>query len=104
MHSTLNSIGGIQVLFPLFAQLDLPSEDQTPAVGSSASSDNQGSDVSAASDNADQSSKATNNMNEVTTNTSLGNRDQSLWYKYIFTCTQRTYIKCRNFSDIQTSL
>ena len=27
VHSTLNSIGGIQVLFPLFAQLDLPSED-----------------------------------------------------------------------------
>jgi hypothetical protein len=26
VHSTLNSIGGIQVLFPLFAQLDLPSE------------------------------------------------------------------------------
>jgi len=24
IHSTLNSIGGIQVLFPLFAQLDLP--------------------------------------------------------------------------------
>jgi hypothetical protein len=27
VHSTLNSIGGVQVLFPLFAQLDLPSED-----------------------------------------------------------------------------
>ena len=27
VHSTLNSIGGIQVLFPLFAQLDLPSAD-----------------------------------------------------------------------------
>eukprot|EP00094_Tigriopus_californicus_P012159 TCALIF_11751-PA protein Name:"Similar to NBEA Neurobeachin (Homo sapiens)" AED:0.12 eAED:0.13 QI:0/0.04/0/0.81/1/1/22/0/1914 len=26
VHSTLNSIGGVQVLFPLFAQLDLPSE------------------------------------------------------------------------------
>lgn len=25
VHSTLNSIGGIQVLFPLFAQLDFPS-------------------------------------------------------------------------------
>lgn len=24
IHSTLNSIGGIQVLFPLFSQLDLP--------------------------------------------------------------------------------
>jgi hypothetical protein len=28
VHSTLNSIGGIQVLFPLFAQLDLPSEEE----------------------------------------------------------------------------
>ena len=27
VHSTLNSIGGIQVLFPLFAQLDYPSAD-----------------------------------------------------------------------------
>ena len=26
VHSTLNSIGGIQVLFPLFAQLDFPSD------------------------------------------------------------------------------
>ena len=29
VHSTLNSIGGIQVLFPLFAQLDLPSSEPT---------------------------------------------------------------------------
>ena len=29
VHSTLNSIGGIQVLFPLFAQLDLPSAEPT---------------------------------------------------------------------------
>lgn len=27
IHSTLNSIGGIQVLFPLFSQLDMPYED-----------------------------------------------------------------------------
>ena len=33
VHSTLNSIGGIQVLFPLFAQLDLPSEDQPTYTG-----------------------------------------------------------------------
>lgn len=26
IHSTLNSIGGIQVLFPLFSQLDLPQD------------------------------------------------------------------------------
>lgn len=26
IHSTLNSVGGIQVLFPLFAQLDLSAE------------------------------------------------------------------------------
>ena len=32
VHSTLNSIGGIQVLFPLFAQLDLPSEEEVSAV------------------------------------------------------------------------
>lgn len=24
IHSTLNSVGGIQVLFPLFSQLDMP--------------------------------------------------------------------------------
>ena len=24
IHSTLNSVGGVQVLFPLFSQLDLP--------------------------------------------------------------------------------
>ena len=32
VHSTLNSIGGIQVLFPMFAQLDLPSEEEVTAV------------------------------------------------------------------------
>ena len=32
VHSTLNSIGGIQVLFPLFAQLDLPSEEEVSAI------------------------------------------------------------------------
>lgn len=30
IHSTLNSIGGIQVLFPLFSQLDLPYEANNP--------------------------------------------------------------------------
>jgi hypothetical protein len=32
VHSTLNSIGGIQVLFPLFAQLDLPAEEEASAI------------------------------------------------------------------------
>lgn len=31
IHSTLNSMGGIQVLFPLFQQLDLP-HDTPPAI------------------------------------------------------------------------
>lgn len=36
VHSTLNSIGGIQVLFPLFAQLDLPSETECEQVSGNA--------------------------------------------------------------------
>ena len=39
VHSTLNSIGGVQVIFPLFAQLDLPSanEEDDKAVAATAS-------------------------------------------------------------------
>lgn len=80
VHSTLNSIGGIQVLFPLFAQLDLPSEDQpgsTVAVVSTG--DNQSDGVSATTDNRDESKKELQN-NQVATNNNNGIRDQSLWY------------------------
>ncbi len=48
VHSTLNSIGGVQVLFPLFAQLDLPSEsDSDDAAAASADGKDEGSVVSA---------------------------------------------------------
>ena len=39
VHSTLNSIGGIQVLFPLFAQLDLPSADTIEVNSTTANGD-----------------------------------------------------------------
>jgi hypothetical protein len=48
VHSTLNSIGGIQVLFPLFAQLDLPSADWAESAGEAAGHEaNEGSKVAA---------------------------------------------------------
>ena len=74
VHSTLNSIGGIQVLFPLFAQLDLPSEDQSSSngVANLALENKQGDDSEAVEDN-DQSKK------EITTVNANGIRDQSLW-------------------------
>ena len=74
VHSTLNSIGGIQVLFPLFAQLDLPSEDQSSSngVANLALENKQGDDSEAVDDN-DQSKK------EITTVNTNGIRDQSLW-------------------------
>ena len=74
VHSTLNSIGGIQVLFPLFAQLDLPSEDQSSSngVANLALENKQGDDSEAIDDN-DQSKK------EITTVNTNGIRDQSLW-------------------------
>ena len=80
VHSTLNSIGGIQVLFPLFAQLDLPSEDQPgSSVTVISTLDNQSDGVSATTDNSDQSKKDVQNT-QVATNTNNGIRDQSLWY------------------------
>ena len=54
VHSTLNSIGGIQVLFPLFAQLDLPSSEP-PTSNEEAS-------------------------NDKSLATPVGAKDQSLWY------------------------
>ncbi len=33
VHSTLNSVGGVQVLFPLFAQLDLPADEEKEKAG-----------------------------------------------------------------------
>ena len=74
VHSTLNSIGGIQVLFPLFAQLDLPSEDQSSSNGvANLALENKQSDDSEAVDDNDQSKK------EITTVNTNGIRDQSLW-------------------------
>ena len=60
VHSTLNSIGGIQVLFPLFAQLDLPSsESQTSS-----------NEITTTASTNDKSSTAT----------AVSTKDQSLWY------------------------
>jgi hypothetical protein len=83
VHSTLNSIGGIQVLFPLFAQLDLPSEDQPLSVvtslNSSASPDSKCEDTSAATNTSDQSN-SDSQSNQVATIPNNGIRDKSLWY------------------------
>ena len=38
IHSTLNSIGGIQVLFPLFSQLDYPVAEETGVTAAGQSS------------------------------------------------------------------
>ena len=58
VHSTLNSIGGIQVLFPLFAQLDLPSEDQPLSVAvTKLALENKQDDETEAIDENDQSKK-----------------------------------------------
>ena len=75
VHSTLNSIGGIQVLFPLFAQLDLPSEDQQ-VLAIAASPESKGDDTPAPTDNVDQTNVQSN---QVATNTNNGIRDQTLW-------------------------
>ena len=77
VHSTLNSIGGIQVLFPLFAQLDLPSEDQQSSLGATnvaGTLENQQDDESEVIDDNDQPKKEL-----TTTNAVNGIRDQSLW-------------------------
>ena len=77
VHSTLNSIGGIQVLFPLFAQLDLPSEDQQSSLGATnvaGTLENQQEDESEVIDDNDQPKKEL-----TTTNAVNGIRDQSLW-------------------------
>ena len=66
----------------MFAQLDLPSEDQpgsSVAVTSTLEIENDG--VSATTDNSDQSKNDVQN-NQVTTNTNNGIRDQSLWYVF----------------------
>lgn len=87
VHSTLNSIGGIQVLFPLFAQLDLPSEDQPVSVvstlNSAVSPESKSDGASASTDNADQSNREVQS-NQAATNTNNGIRDQSLWYADLF--------------------
>ena len=66
VHSTLNSIGGIQVLFPLFAQLDLPSSE--PSIGSSTDS----SEL----ENENQEDKQEKSVQVAAAN---GSKDQSLW-------------------------
>ena len=64
VHSTLNSIGGIQVLFPLFAQLDYPSADDDSCDGE------------AAQQLQEQEQQLTN---VLTDKNRLGRKDQSLW-------------------------
>ena len=77
VHSTLNSIGGIQVLFPLFAQLDLPSEDQHSSLGTTnvaGALENKNDDEPEVIDDNEQPKKEL-----ATTNAVNGIRDQSLW-------------------------
>ena len=68
VHSTLNSIGGIQVLFPLFAQLDLPSSE--PSIANSTESSEKEPGVE---EEPEKSSLAPANA------ASNGSKDQSLW-------------------------
>ena len=87
VHSTLNSIGGIQVLFPLFAQLDLPSEGYqqlTTAVASLTDGSKQTSDGGASeatSDSHDQQ-MSTNNDTNAAAAANVVVHDQSLWYVF----------------------
>jgi hypothetical protein len=82
VHSTLNSIGGIQVLFPLFAQLDLPSSEPTTEA------------VTTTESNEPTSTEATSTEPAATTTMSLthgvvdvGTKDQSLCSKLMsFIC------------------
>ena len=67
VHSTLNSIGGIQVLFPLFAQLDLPSSE--PSLGSSTES----------SENENQEDKSVQATTTTAGAPASGPKDQSRW-------------------------
>ena len=70
VHSTLNSIGGIQVLFPLFAQLDLPSSEPNAASPTSEE------------DKAENGDSAADSTAVATTTSQNGGatKDQSLWY------------------------
>ena len=71
VHSTLNSIGGIQVLFPLFAQLDLPSSE--PPTSNEASND-----------------KSLTTPASSSVSGTAGAKDQSLWY-YFFSISISQY-------------
>ena len=65
VHSTLNSIGGIQVLFPLFAQLDLPSAEPLASLAAS--------DSEAAPNTETTEAKSDKSISAA------GAKDQSLW-------------------------
>ena len=67
VHSTLNSIGGIQVLFPLFAQLDLPSSE--PSIANSTESSEKEQGVEPEPEKSLAPANAASN----------GSKDQSLW-------------------------
>ena len=67
VHSTLNSIGGIQVLFPLFAQLDYPSADDAEY------------DAASNKSNGEPLEHQKQLTNAITDERHLGPRDQSLW-------------------------
>ncbi len=74
MHSTLNSIGGIQVLFPLFAQLDLPSADPTSTASEADEAEAAKNEV----ENKDGSTAVVASSTETAV-ASGSSKDQSLW-------------------------
>ena len=71
VHSTLNSIGGIQVLFPLFAQLDYPSADDAIAVRGEPGSENHSAET--------VSNAITGEAAAASSLVGGGAKDQSLW-------------------------
>ena len=74
VHSTLNSIGGIQVLFPLFAQLDLPSSEPTSAPSTTLTT---GTPTATATTT--ESNEPTSANSATMSVTHGGTKDQSLW-------------------------
>ena len=77
VHSTLNSIGGIQVLFPLFAQLDLPSSEPSALSASTTTA----AAAPSSGDTENEVSPAATEEKSVSTMSIVhgGTKDQSLW-------------------------
>ena len=76
VHSTLNSIGGIQVLFPLFAQLDLPSSEPSALSASTTTA------AAPSSGDAENEVSPTATEEKSVSTMSIvhgGTKDQSLW-------------------------